>query len=147
MTCTQALDLARRGQPDLAADHLSSCDACRLQLAIEDRALEVARVELATEIPPGHAGRVARAALAASRERTAPWWEVSFPVAWRAALALNVLGAALVAWALNRPPVAPPGGRTPTPSSSRALAIDELVDASAGDLVADVLGVRAEDAR
>ena len=98
-----------------------------------DRALEIARADLEIEVPPGHAARVARAALAAAPVAR-PWWELALPVAWRAALAANLAGAALLAWALLREP-------PPAPAQSP---VDQILDAEAAGMLSRALGLGEE---
>lgn len=134
MICRDALALARRGRRAEAEPHLAGCAACRDALRLEERALDVARQDLAIEPPAGHAARVARAALAAPaapRPWPRPWWDLALPVAWRAALAANLVGAAVLAWALLRDRPAPR---------------DELdvLDAEASEMLTRALGLDAE---
>jgi hypothetical protein len=105
---------------------------------IEERALEVARDDFTIEVPPGHAAAVARAALAAA-PAPRPWWELALPVAWRAAVAANVIAAALLGWLLLREPAR----REPTgaPSRDATLDVDRLLDAEADRMLARALGL------
>jgi len=142
MTCKDALALSRRGARDRAADHLATCAACRGALAAEDRALDVARAALAIEPPPGDADRVARAALAAGPPRATAWWEVAFPIAWRAALAIDLVGAGVLMWHLARAPGTPPGRGE---RGVTAVDVDAVLDREADAVLTRALGLTSPE--
>jgi hypothetical protein len=129
MTCREARALARSGKPSLATAHIECCPGCRVELDHEDRVIALARASLAIEIPAGHAARVVRGALSASAVREPPWWELALPIAWRAAVVLNVAGAIALSWMLARG----------APTSSTIVTADTDADSALDDEISLIL--------
>jgi hypothetical protein len=136
----RALDVARSalGEPvpaDLAA---RATKAVLAEAQLVERVLGVARETHAAPVPAGVAERAARAALTAPVP-TPGWWRVALPIAWRAAVGVNFVGASVLAWVLVR-------GDGPREHAPRS-AVDNLVDAETSAVLSRALGLDAEVSR